>query len=35
MNFEAASAFLVVLGIAQAHAHSQPEFSVSLTGAEA
>ena len=33
MNFEAESAFLVVLGIAQAQAHSQPESSVFLTGA--
>ncbi len=33
MNSAAASAFLVVFGIAHAQAHSQPEFSVSLTGA--
>ena len=34
MNFAAASAFFVVFGIAQAQAHSQPELSVSLTGAK-
>ena len=33
MNFEAFSAFLESCGIAQAHAHSQPEFLVSFTGA--
>jgi hypothetical protein len=33
MNFQAASAFLVVFGIAHAQVHSQPEYSVLLTGA--
>ena len=33
MNFQAASAFFVVFGIANAQAHSQPEDLVLFTGA--